>query len=153
MLKHLAAMILILELVPVGCATRKSGSASTTANARPNTRVFYVRGQDAADFKSIISDNCASSEPFFDTLTCLYNVDDDGNGNFLVSRSCDCVVHGVAKRFKADKDVLRISEIMANLEIGEPGPRPGNTIYALSKMTCVGESVSDMACEIQKTTR
>jgi hypothetical protein len=132
------------------CMLKRDVPGESSVTGMPKVSGFEVRGQDASDFRRIIMKNCASVAPHFQSLTCLYNVDDDGQGNFLFFRSCECKVGGELLKFIDSKEVLRISDVMENLHIGEPGPRQGHRIYKIVGMTCSGDETANLVCALRK---
>jgi hypothetical protein len=141
---------LVTTLITVSCMAQKEQANHETLKSASNESAFEIKGKDAVDFKDAIVRNCSAEAPFFRTLICLYNIDDDGNGYDTVFRSCQCDIEGNAVKFKVAKDVLRISEIMENLRIGEPGQRPSHRIYRLSSLSCLGDTSENIRCSLKK---
>jgi hypothetical protein len=132
------------------CMLKRDVPGESSVTGMPKVSGFEVRGQDAIDFRRSVSNNCASEAPYFQSLTCIYNVDADGQGNFLVFRSCECKVGVKILKFGDSKEVLRISDIMENLHLGEPGLRQGHRIYNIVGMTCSGYETANLICALRK---
>jgi hypothetical protein len=150
MVGALFRILIALTCLIVSCCMSQRSGAKLEASGQKldESDAYIIKGQDALDFKKIIAASCNKEEPFFDSLVCLYHVDDDGNGNFYVSRTCSCIVKGEKRKFTDSKDVLRISDIMENLHLGVPGQRPSHRVYSLSGIACNGVEVSEVECRL-----
>ena len=143
---------LILSFFIASCMTQGRGKAplKSAKGATQSEKGLSIRGQEALNFKNIVQESCALPSGdlvSLDKLRCIYQVEDDGRGNFFVSRSCACFMADKETKFTNEKSVFDVSEIMENAGIGVPGEIRGQRIYSVSKVYCEGMDIESSRCE------
>jgi hypothetical protein len=142
---------LILSFFMASCMTQGRGKAplKSANGATPSEKGLSIRGHEALNFKNIVQESCALPSGdlvSLDKLRCIYQVDDDGRGNFFVSRSCTCFMADKETKFTNEKSVFDVSEIMENAGIGVPGEIRGQRIYLVSNLVCSGNNPDNSSC-------